>query len=79
MRIHNAFKDLDVASQKLGGEARLTIELFGSKVGVRWDSGPPEALKLRSRKGLWLFALLALRPNKPVARDWAAAMLWPDS
>ncbi|MCW3058978.1 MAG: hypothetical protein JWQ02_799, partial [Capsulimonas sp.] len=68
-----------MTSQKIGGEARLTVGLFGPNVSVQFGAQPTESLKLRSRKGLWLFALLALRPNKPVARDWAAAMLWPDS
>ena len=53
------------------------MELFGPKAGVRLPSGAP--FKPRSRRGFWLLALLALRPNKSVARDWAAAILWPDS
>jgi non-specific serine/threonine protein kinase len=35
--------------------------------------------RLRSRKGLWLLALLALRSGREVDRDWLAATLWPDS
>ena len=35
--------------------------------------------RLRSRKGVWLLALLALRKGKPVERDWIAGTLWPDS
>jgi predicted ATPase/DNA-binding SARP family transcriptional activator len=34
--------------------------------------------RLRSRKGLWLLALLALRAGKSVDREWLAAVLWPD-
>jgi predicted ATPase/DNA-binding SARP family transcriptional activator len=33
---------------------------------------------LRSRKTLWLLALLTLRPDRPVEREWLAGMLWPD-
>jgi predicted ATPase/DNA-binding SARP family transcriptional activator len=48
--------------------------------------GPPEVLVgetplqgLYSRRGLWLFALLALRAGKDVDRAWLAATLWPDA
>ena len=41
--------------------------------------GGQELSKVRSRKGLWLLALLALRANQQVPREWAAATLWPDS
>src|SRR5262249_26528304 len=34
--------------------------------------------RLRSRKGLWLLALLALRAPREVERNWLAAILWPD-
>jgi predicted ATPase/DNA-binding SARP family transcriptional activator/uncharacterized protein HemY len=34
---------------------------------------------LRSRKALWLLALLALRRNRPVLREWLAGTLWPDT
>jgi DNA-binding SARP family transcriptional activator len=33
----------------------------------------------RSRKPLWLLALLSLRSNRPVEREWLAGALWPDS
>ena len=33
---------------------------------------------LRSRKALWLLALLALRHGRPVERTWLAGNLWPD-
>jgi DNA-binding SARP family transcriptional activator len=32
----------------------------------------------RSRKALWLLALLTLRPYRPVEREWLAETLWPD-
>lgn len=35
--------------------------------------------RLRTRKGQWLLALLALRPGAEVARDWLAGTLWPES
>jgi len=54
----------------------LTIQLFGS---VTATCGSQSLPKVRSRKGLWLLALLALRANQPVSRDWLAATLWPDS
>src|SRR5579871_3248643 len=34
---------------------------------------------LRSRKPLWLLALLTLRQERPVERDWLAGTLWPES
>jgi predicted ATPase/DNA-binding SARP family transcriptional activator len=34
---------------------------------------------LRSRKALWLLALLALRQERPVLREWLAGTLWPDT
>jgi predicted ATPase/DNA-binding SARP family transcriptional activator len=33
---------------------------------------------MRSRKGLWLLALLTLRHNRPVERELLARTLWPD-
>lgn len=35
--------------------------------------------RLRSRKSLWLLALLALRGGRPVEREWLAETLWPDA
>lgn len=35
--------------------------------------------RLRSRKALWLLALLALRDGRPAAREWVARVLWPDA
>lgn len=34
---------------------------------------------LRSRRGEWLLALLALRAGRAVERSWLAGTLWPDS
>ena len=34
--------------------------------------------RFRTRKSLWLLALLTLRANRPVEREWLAGMLWPD-
>jgi predicted ATPase/DNA-binding SARP family transcriptional activator len=34
---------------------------------------------LRSRKALWLLALLALRQDRPILREWLAGTLWPDT
>src|SRR5579872_1149019 len=56
--------------------APLVFRLFGPpEVWVHGDPLPP----LRSRKGLWLLALLTLRHDREVAREWLAATLWPDS
>jgi predicted ATPase/DNA-binding SARP family transcriptional activator len=56
--------------------AALSITLFGAmQVRVHGRPLPP----LRSRKPLWLLALLSLRPNRLVEREWLAGMLWPDS
>lgn len=57
------------------GMVRLEIRLFGPmEVHV---SGQPLP-RLRSRKGLWLLALLALRAGRDVDRDWLAGVLWPE-
>lgn len=52
----------------------LEIRLFGP-MEVRVGSQPLP--RLRSRKGLWLLALLALRAGRDVERDWLAGTLWP--
>jgi DNA-binding SARP family transcriptional activator len=51
------------------------ITLFGP-MQVRIE-GQPLPL-MRSRKSLWLLALLTLRHDRPVERDWLAGTLWPD-
>ena len=60
----------------LESQRQLAIQLLGPVV-VR--CGECILPKVRSKKGIWLLALLALRANKPVSRDWLAATLWPDS
>src|SRR5438093_1492553 len=47
----------------------LEIRLFGP-LEVR--IGPYPLPRLRSRRGLWLLALLALRGGRDVERDWLA-------
>src|SRR5258708_27978680 len=53
----------------------LTILLFGPmQVLVHGRPLPP----MRSGKALWLLALLTLRDERPVEREWLAGTLWPD-
>lgn len=54
----------------------LEIRLFGP-MEVRVGGRPLP--HLRSRKGLWLLALLALRAGRDVDRDYLVGMLWPDA
>jgi predicted ATPase/DNA-binding SARP family transcriptional activator len=55
--------------------APLAITLFGPmQVQVHGRPLPP----LRSHKHLWLLALLTLRPNRPVEREWLAGTMWPE-
>jgi predicted ATPase/class 3 adenylate cyclase len=54
----------------------LAIQLFGP-FEVRVNGAPLP--RLRSRKGLWLLALLTLRHGQEVERDWLAGTLWPES
>jgi predicted ATPase/DNA-binding SARP family transcriptional activator len=54
----------------------LQISLLGP-FDVRVENKP--LAPLRTRKGQWLFALLALRHGRVVAREWLAGTLWPDS
>jgi DNA-binding transcriptional activator of the SARP family len=35
--------------------------------------------RLKTRKGLWLLALLALRRDRDVDRNWLGGTLWPDT
>jgi DNA-binding SARP family transcriptional activator len=54
----------------------LSLQLFGPlEVRLRGVSLP----RVRSRKGHWLLALLALRSGCQVERSWLASTLWPDS
>src|SRR5947209_14054724 len=68
---------------------------IASRVGISSDRAVPLALhlfgpfevrlhgqplpRLRSRKGQWLLALLALRHGCEVERSWLAGTLWPES
>lgn len=54
----------------------LVIRLFG-QFEVRVDESPLPPL--RTAKGRWLLALLALRAGSAVDRTWLAGTLWPDS
>lgn len=54
----------------------IDLRLLGSfSLSINGKPLPP----LRTRKGQWLLALLALRPGRPSDRSWIAGMLWPDS
>ncbi|MCW3051259.1 MAG: LuxR family transcriptional regulator [Chthonomonadales bacterium] len=54
----------------------LQIALLGP-FDVRIENKPLPPL--RTRKGQWLFAMLALRHGRIVAREWLAETLWPES
>ena len=56
--------------------APLRITLFGP-FAVQVDGHPLP--RLRSQKEQWLLALLTLRANRPVERDWLAGTLWSES
>src|SRR5438876_6080451 len=54
----------------------LSVRLFGPlEVRLQGQSLRP----LRTRRGEWLLALLALRRNQPLERAWLAGTLWPES
>jgi DNA-binding SARP family transcriptional activator len=54
----------------------LTIRLFGPlEVRLRGQPLP----RLRTRKVAWTFALLVLRRDRAVEREWLAGTLWPES
>ncbi len=57
-------------------EPSLTIRLFGP-LEVRLPGEPLP--RLRSRKVAWALALLVLRRDRVLQRDWLAGTLWPDS
>src|SRR5690349_15245588 len=57
-------------------EPNLSIRLFGFFEAQ--IAGQP-LRRLRTRKGEWLLALLVLRHDRPVERDWLAGTLWPES
>jgi predicted ATPase/DNA-binding SARP family transcriptional activator len=54
----------------------LSLRMFGP-LDVRVGNDPLPAL--RSRRGYWLLALLTLRHEREVEREWLASTLWPES
>ena len=56
--------------------AGLELRLFGPFTARNRGQSLPA---LRTRKGQWLLALLALRAGNAVSRSWLASALWPDS
>src|SRR5262245_17663437 len=54
----------------------LTIALLGPMQVLVHGQPLPQ---MRSRKPLWVMALLVLRHPRPVEREWLAGTLWPDS
>ena len=59
-----------------GHTEMLTLRLLGPfAVSVAGKPLP----RLRTRKGQWLLALLALRHDQEVERDWLAGTLWSES
>lgn len=69
-------QDNDDSPALQGTQSTLNMRLFGP-IEVRIRANPLP--RLRSRKGLWLLALLALRAGRSVERIWLAGNLWPDS
>lgn len=56
-------------------EASIDLRLFGPMaIRVCGRTIP----RLRTRKGLWLLALLSLRAGRDVERSWLAGTLWPE-
>src|SRR5947209_4953249 len=54
----------------------LYLRLFGP---FEAHLGAQPLPRLRTRKGEWLLALLVLRHERVVERDWLAGTLWPES
>src|SRR5438094_7507290 len=63
------------AAGMLYADCGLEMRLFGPM--EVWVGGCPLP-RLRTRKGLWLLALLALRGGREVDRGWLVGTLWPD-
>ena len=60
----------------VGPNPLLSIRLFGPfEASVNGTPLP----RLRSLKGHWLLALLALHANQEIERAWLTGLLWPDS
>jgi predicted ATPase/DNA-binding SARP family transcriptional activator len=66
----------EVCVQEMNGASRVELRLLGP-FDVRIDGLPLP--RLRTRKGLQVLALLAMRPSTEVQREWLAETLWPDS
>src|SRR5689334_3825090 len=66
----------ETSTSDLEPVAGLQVRLFGP-LSVRVEGALLSPL--RTRKGLWLLALLILKHNRPVDRIWLAGVLWPDS
>jgi predicted ATPase/DNA-binding SARP family transcriptional activator len=64
------------SAPEIAGTAALSITLFGPMAVIVQGRPLP---RLRSRRALWLLALLTLRANRPVEREWLAGTLWPDA
>src|ERR1051325_161701 len=59
-----------------GSQQPLVIRLFGPfDVQLQGQSLP----RTRTRKEQWLLALLALRYDRALDRNWLAGLFWPDS
>ena len=56
--------------------SQLQIRLFGGFDAYRGGTPLPRA---RTRKEVWLLALLTFRPGQSVDRSWLAGTLWPDT
>jgi predicted ATPase/DNA-binding SARP family transcriptional activator len=67
---------VSIQSQPDRDTSRLEIRLFGT-VEVRLPDH--SLLVFRSRKEMWLLALLVLRQDRETSREWLAALLWPDA
>jgi predicted ATPase/DNA-binding SARP family transcriptional activator len=66
-----------VLSSRVGSSLlSVTIRLFGG-FEVQWEHGP--LLPVRTQKGRWLLALLALHSDRKLEREWVAETFWPDS
>jgi DNA-binding SARP family transcriptional activator len=59
-----------------GEPPTFQLQFFGSYY-VMVNHAPLPSL--RTQKGRWLLALLALRAGRPVEREWLAETLWPES
>ena len=71
--------ETELADRDIGPEYTepwLELRLLGPfDARLRGNPLPPP----RSQKERWLLAILALRPGRPVEREWLAGKLWPDS